>query len=260
MTVLFSAIAFLACLIGRICGMGGGVLMKPVLDAAGQLPIATVDFLSGCTVMAMALWSVSKNALQKDVALNLRISTPLAIGAAGGGLLGKELFQMVAALFSEESRAGIVQAALLLIATFCTLLYTIKKSRVRSYHVNNTLLSLLIGLFLGTLGAFLGIGGGPFNMAVLFFFYSMPVKAAAKNSLYIVLISQMTALLFTALSTGVPRVSQALLIGMVTCGIFGSEAGTRAAGLLSEKKTTDLFLVTMVSVMGICVYNILRQL
>ena len=96
-------------------------------------------------------------------------------------------------------------------------------------------------------------------MAVLFFFYSMPVKTAAKNSLYIVLISQMTAILFTALSTGVPSVSPALLIGMVACGILGSDAGNHVAALLSEKKTTTLFLGVMVLVMGICVYNI-RQL
>ena len=240
--------------------MGGGVLMKPVLDASGLLPVASVNFLSGCTVIAMSFWSVLKSARQKDNALDLHISTPLAIGAAGGGILGKELFRIAAASFPDANRAGIVQAALLLAATFCTLLYTVKKSRLRSYHVNNRLHALLIGLFLGSLGAFLGIGGGPFNMAVLFFFFSMPVKTAAKNSLYVILISQTAAVLFTLLTDGVPSIPSSFFAGMVLCGILGSEAGNRVAALLSEKKTTTLFLGVMVLVMGICVYNIMRLL
>ena len=34
--------------------------------------------------------------------------------------------------------------------------------------------------------------GGPFNMAVLFYFFSMGTKTAAQNSLYVILISQLT--------------------------------------------------------------------
>ena len=30
-------VAFLACIIGKICGMGGGVIIKPVLDATGVM-------------------------------------------------------------------------------------------------------------------------------------------------------------------------------------------------------------------------------
>ena len=38
--------------------------------------------------------------------------------------------------------------------------------------------------FLGIISSFLGIGGGPINLVVLFFFFSMPTKIAAENSLY----------------------------------------------------------------------------
>ena len=54
-------VAFLACIIGKICGMGGGVIIKPVLDATGVMEVAAINFLSGCTVIGMTCWSVGKS-------------------------------------------------------------------------------------------------------------------------------------------------------------------------------------------------------
>ena len=54
-------VCFTASIIGGLCGVGGGVLAKPLLDAAGVMPIATVSFLSGLTVLSMAAISVYKN-------------------------------------------------------------------------------------------------------------------------------------------------------------------------------------------------------
>lgn len=53
-------ITFLACIIGTICGMGGGIIIKPVLDATGLMSVSTITFLSGCTVIAMAAWSIAR--------------------------------------------------------------------------------------------------------------------------------------------------------------------------------------------------------
>ena len=258
MTAVFAAVAFAACLVGKICGMGGGILIKPVLDASGLLSVAAINFISACTVAGMSLWSVGKGILQKDRALDFKISTPLAVGSAAGGILGKLLFRYAAELTGNAEKAGVLQAALLFAATLATLLYTLKKDRLRSYRVSAPLSCVLIGLFLGTLGAFLGVGGGPFNMAVLFFFFSMPAKTAAKNSLYIILISQLAAILFTVFSGEVPAVEVSLLLLMIGFGILGSEAGSRIGSSLSEKRTLTLFLWVMVLVMGICLYNILR--
>lgn len=47
-------VTFAACVIGTICGMGGGIIIKPVLDAMGVMSVSTVTFLSGCTVIAMS--------------------------------------------------------------------------------------------------------------------------------------------------------------------------------------------------------------
>ena len=55
-----------------------------------------------------------------------------------------------------------------------------------AYKVENASVCVLIGVFLGIMSSFLGIGGGPINFVVLFFFFSMSTKIAAENSLYII--------------------------------------------------------------------------
>ena len=44
--VIFCLICFFASIIGAICGIGGSVIIKPVLDAFGIMDVATISFLS----------------------------------------------------------------------------------------------------------------------------------------------------------------------------------------------------------------------
>ena len=220
MGYLFCLVALLACTIGKICGMGGGVLIKPVLDAFGILSVETINFYSACTVTAMSGWSVGKSLKGSGRQLDLHISTPLAFGAALGGFVGKGLYSRMAVLVADHNTTGGVQAVILFILTLLTMLYTVKKCSVKGWQVRNPLACALIGFVLGALGAFLGIGGGPFNMAALYLFFSMPTKQAAENSLYVILISQIAGLVKTVLSASVPHFAPMLLLGMVFCGIL----------------------------------------
>ena len=258
--VIFFLVAFGACVLGKICGMGGGVVIKPVLDACGVLGVSTINFLSGCTVLGMTCWSVGKSTLKRESAIDFRVSTPLAVGAALGGIAGKALYALVAAQFSNADTAGGVQACLLFAATFATLLYTLKKDTIPSKLITDPARCIVIGLVLGMLGAFLGIGGGPFNMAVLYYFFSMPTKTAAQNSLYIILFSQIFAVLQTVLSGRVPAFSAFVLVGMVLFGVLGSEVGGRIGQRIDDRTTTRLFACAIVLIMGINVYNMARFL
>lgn len=257
MELLFCLVGLLACVVGKICGMGGGVIIKPVLDAFGILSVEAINFYSACTVTAMSGYSVVKSLKSSERQLDLRISTPLAVGAAIGGFAGKALFSRVAVLFADPNTAGGVQAALLFLLT---LLYTVKKNAVKGWRIKNSLGCVLIGLMLGSLGAFLGIGGGPFNMAALYLCFSMSTKQAAENSLYIILLSQITGLFKTVLPASVPTFVPLLLLGMILCGILGSEGGRRLNTRLNEKTATHLLEIAMLFVMSISVYNFCKYL
>lgn len=248
-------VTFAACILGTICGMGGGIIIKPVLDATGIMSVAAVTFLSGCTVIAMSCWSVGKTALKRESALDLRSTPLLAVGAALGGLAGKQLFNLVADQFADRNTAGGVQACLLFFATFATLLYTVWKDRFPPKQVGSRAVVLIIGLLLGLLGAFLGIGGGPFNVAVLCYFFSMPTKRATQNSLLIVLFSQLASTLRTVFTTGAPQLDPILLAGMIVVAVAASEVGRRIHRRIDERQAKLCLEGAMVLIMGISVYN-----
>ena len=165
---------------------------------------------------------------------------------------------MTAGLFPDQNTTGGVQAVLLLIATLATLLYTLRKDRITSLQISSPVASLLIGLALGMLGAFLGIGGGSFNVAALCFFFSMLTKRATQNSLFIVLFSQLTSTLKTVLFDGVPAFQMMVLLGMILLGIAGSELGCRINKKINNRQAAVCLEGAMVLIMVISVFNIVK--
>ena len=256
--LIFFIICFLASVAGAICWIGGGVIIKPVLDAFGILDVNVISFLSGCTVLAMTTYSVIKSRMGGESHVKAAVGLPLALGAAAGGLAGKQLFSWVLSVCPDRDQAGAVQACCLLIVTIGTLIYTLRKERIKTCQVSNRTACVLIGIFLGILSSFLGIGGGPINLVVLFYFFSMTTKAAAENSLYIIFFSQLASLSASILTRSVPEFQPGVLVLMVSGGIAGGICG-RAWNKRIEEKTVDrLFVGLMIVMILINIYNIVR--
>lgn len=260
MYIVFLLISFLASVIGSICGIGGGVIIKPLLDITGLLSVSTVSFLSGCTVLSMSLVSVTTASIEAqklgNKAIELREGTPLAIGAAIGGIIGKELFQMATRAFENGNKVGAIQAAILIFITLGTLIYTVNSRKIKTHQVKNRIWCLIIGLLLGVMSAFLGIGGGPINLVVLAFFFSMSIKKAAMNSLYIIMFSQLTSFLSSIIKGTVPEFNLAVLILMVCGGIAGAIIGKKTNKHISSNVVHKLFVILMILIVCINTYNL----
>ena len=253
-------VCFSACVIGALCGIGGGVIIKPALDALGVMDAASISFLSGCTVLVMSAYSVARSKSGGGSRIDPTTGGPLALGAALGGVVGKWLFQALCALWNSPNLVGAVQAACLLAVTAGTLLYTLRKNRIATLHVKNRAVCGIIGLTLGVMSSFLGIGGGPINLVVLYYFFSMDTKTAAENSLYIILFSQIASLLLGLATRSVPEFSPWLLALMAAGGICGGICG-RGLNRRVEARTIDrLFLGLMGLIILINIYNIFRFL
>ena len=258
MVIWFFVVAFLSSIVGAICGIGGGVVIKPVLDMLQMGEVSTINFLSGCTVLSMSLYSVSKALRSGDSKVEMSTGTPLAIGAAVGGVVGKTMFSSIKAMFANPAMVGGVQAVALGIITVGTLLYTVFKSRIRTRRTSNKLVCLVIGLLLGIMSSFLGIGGGPINLVVLGYCFSMDSKTAAANSLYIILFSQLASLIATLIS-GVPAFRILVLALMVAGGIGGGIVGRKLNKKMDNRAVDKLFICLMVLIIGICIFNAFRS-
>ena len=123
MIVFFLIVSLLASVIGAICGIGGGVIIKPVLDSLNVLEVSKISFLSSCTVLSMSLYTFVVSKIKHDSLVDSKVAAPLALGGIIGGMLGKMLFSYVITLFNSENIAGIFQSAILILLTFFTLHY-----------------------------------------------------------------------------------------------------------------------------------------
>ena len=259
MTILFVCLVCLAAsTVGGICGVGGGVVIKPLLDATGIMSVSTLSFLSGLTVLAMACISVFKS--RKSNELDMKRSIPLGIGAAVGGVSGKYLFDFIKRSVGNDRLVGGIQAIVLGLMVLGTLLYVINKKRITTKDVQNPAAAAVIGLLLGVASSFLGIGGGPMNLAVLYYFFSMDTKKAAINSILIIMLSQIASLIFTLATHTVPAFEWTILIAMVGAGALGGVLSSRLRKKLSNELTDRLFIGLLIVILCICVYNAVRML
>lgn len=257
--IFYSLICLLATTLGAISGIGGGVIIKPVFDATVGLTVSQISFLSGCSVLAMSTVSLlsSKGGEAK---IDKQRTTPLALGSAIGGVAGKLIFDVIKKSAGSDGIVGTAQSIIMIILTLGVFLYVLNKKRIVTNNVKSTFICLSIGLILGILSSFLGIGGGPINLAVLYFFFSMNTKTAALNSLYMIFFAQTASLIFSFASSSVPQIDIFALTTMIISGVIGGYIGRRINRTMSSKSVDTLFCCMLIIIVGISIYNLFKYI
>lgn len=255
--LLFFIICLGASAAGAISGFGGGVIIKPLLDTTGLLPVDTVSFLSGCTVLAMSLSSTIRGR-KSDIKINLSTSVPIAVGAAAGGVSGSLLIGVIKRVSGHVTVIGLVQAVVLSIVVIAVSVYVLKKEKFRTYELHSISATGAAGLFMGLLSAFLGIGGGPINIAVLQICFSMDTKTASKCSIFIILFSQIASLLSSIVCGTIPEFSWLHLAVMAVGGVGGAIIGGKLNKHMTNSHVDKLILALLAFVLCINIRNIVR--
>ena len=118
------------------------------------------------------------------------------------------------------------------------------------------MLYFAIALLASTIGAISGIGGGPINIVVLSFFFSTQAKETAKNSLFIILFSQLTSFITTVATHTVPDVNLFYLAIMCFGGISGAIIGSAIAKKMDNATTEKFFRNLLIALIVLNIYNI----
>ena len=108
--------------------------------------------------------------------------------------------------------------------------------------------------------SFLGIGGGPINVALIIYLYSISTKEATVCSLITILFAQISKLLTVALTGGFAGYDLSVAPVMVVGAIAGGFLGAAISRRCSEKGVDKAFNAVQLVVMGIAVSNIVRNL
>jgi len=175
-----------------------------------------------------------------------------------GGLVGKWLFEIVRNGFGNERVLGAIQAICLTIITIGVFVYVCNKDKLPSKNVKNFGVAVVIGVFLGIISSFLGIGGGTSNVAVLFFFFSMEAKEAAKNSIYIIIFSQISSIISAFATASVPDFEWLHLLFMVIGGIGGALIGAAVSKRIDNKGVEKILRILLLVIIAIDFYNVLK--
>lgn len=275
--ILCTLIALLASFIGSISGIGGGIIIKPVLDLTGQLPLSTVNFMSGITVLTMSMVSLIRHFLNEakekqavkvgaltDTAevgpkINLPQVISICLGSVVGGLSGTKLFNLFLKQIENRQLFVLIQAILILMITVTVMLYQYNKKRIKSPNLKHFLANFICGLLLGLTSAFLGIGGGPLNVAVLAFFFGMTPKIAALSSHLIIFTSQIVSLITTLVENRVPEFDPTILACMMIAAVVASLVGRSIAAKMDESKTSAFFTAALWLILAVNLVNVIRQ-
>lgn len=250
---IFFLVSLLASTVGAISGIGGGVIIKPALDAISELSSKSISFLSGCTVLSMALVSIFLRRRQGG-AFEYRRGTMLGIGAAAGGVCGKLMMNAISRNLNDRV-LGRTQAAALCLMILLILIYYCTEKNLKRKNLQSSFACLGLGLAMGIVSSFLGIGGGPLNLAILRYFFSMDSRGAAIHSLYVIAFSQTASLVLSLLSETIP-VSLLPLLAITVCGgVLGGIWGRTASKKLSERFISGLYILVLILVSCISAGN-----
>lgn len=244
-----------ATFLGACAGLGGGVIIKPVLDAIHAHDVFTISFLSTAAVFTMAVYSTWKQTTRK-VQFDIVMLALVALGSIMGGQLGSYAFGYMAEGF-DPSNVTALQSLMLSLLLLAVIFYV--NSGIGGRKVRHKAAYAAIGLVLGALSSFLGIGGGPVNVAAFVFFFSVDIKMAAVYSIAVILFSQGAKLIFIALTTGFGRFDLTLLYFILPASVLGGIWGTFAQRKLSVAQIRGIFSVTVGLTLLLAMYNFIRS-
>lgn len=252
--ILYFGIGLLATIFGSLVGLGGGVVIKPVLDAIGTYDLTTIGILSSFTVFSMAVVSTGK-----QIKKGFKIEKNMLVIAAGsilGGGIGNSLFGIFLRVLNNEDFATAIQGFILAFL----LILVLFKENFPKYHLKNYPGLFLVGMVLGTIASFLGIGGGPINVMVLVLLMNMDIKKGAITSILIILLSQFTKLLLIFIGTGFGGHDLSMLYVMIPGGVLGGFIGAHFNHKLTNETIYRIFNIAIIILVILNIYNVINSL
>lgn len=248
-TLWLIVLGFGAGFLGALTGVGGGVLLTPVLALYFGIPIREAIGTSLVAVITTSTASSSVH-LQRhttDIRLGMTLELATSFGAA--------LTAYLVAYFNRNALEGIFAGFLLYSAI--TILRRGGKIKpeedlasqdedritIPSYKPRRYPLGLSASLVAGGLSGLLGIGGGPIKVPVMFIFMDVPLMVATATSNFMIgVTAAASAIVYYRRGDILVQVAAPLAAGV----FVGSLLGARLAPKIHSRYVMYLLVVIMV--------------
>lgn len=233
LSTLFGTKILIGFVVGTLIGMtgvGGGVLMVPILIFVLKVPpiiaVGSDALFNFVTRIGSSYVHLTRGTVKRKIVLSL------AVGSIPGSILGVGLLKHLRTLYGGGVNTFITTALGVLLLVVPTLLMF--QNQIEEHVANRppTMKSLVgmscIGLLAGFLVGMTSVGSGSIIMLLLLVFYSFPPKLmVGADIVHGVLLTAVTSFLHFKLGNVDPYLVGALVIGSIPGGLLGSHLGTR---------------------------------
>lgn len=232
-------IGFGSGIIGSLIGVGGGIVMTPVLTYMGFSP-AVIASSSLIAVFATSISSTLTYIRRKYI--NYRLGLQLALPAIPGSIIGGFLSNFISL---EHFK---IYFAVLLTSVG---LYILFKNKIINKTLGRTPKPLFYFIIIfGTFGAglissFFGIGGGIIFVPILIIIYKLKMINASPTAQFTLLISTITGLL-THILLEHPDYSYGIALALGA--FFGAQLGSRSIHLINENILSKLLSFSLITI------------
>ncbi|MCJ7515352.1 MAG: sulfite exporter TauE/SafE family protein [Dehalococcoidia bacterium] len=255
---VLGGIGLIAGLLGSMLGVGGGLIMVPILTLALHLPIQVAVGSSLVAIVANACTAagIYTKAGLTNVKLGLLLETTTIPGAIIGAfaavfiapsilntLFGLVLIYVAYTMLTQRHFISADNQSDAHLAEPNNVPRGLPHSLVDSYHdqaldkivdykVNKTATGLGTSFFAGVLSSLLGVGGGIINVPVMHMVMGVPMKAAIATSTFMIALTAATgAFIYQYYGNLQPFVIAPLIIGIVIGARIGVELTQRTGGI-----------------------------
>lgn len=237
--IILIIIGFGSGILGSLIGVGGGIVMTPLLTYMGFSP-AVIASSSLIAIFATSISSTLTYIRKKYI--NYWLGLKLALPAIPGSIIGGFFSNFISLEYFK------IYFAILLTVVG---LYIFFKNKIINKTLDRTpkplfYLILISGTFgAGVISSFFGIGGGIIFVPILVIIYKMKMINASPTAQYTLLISTITGLL-THIILEHPDYSYG--IALAFGAFFGAQLGSRSIHLVNENILSKIFSFSLIMI------------
>ena len=211
--------------IGALGGIGGGIIITPMLALYFGIPM---HHAIGVSLMAVIATSTATSSVYVERGIsNIRLGMTLELATTTGAAIAA----IVAAYVNRRTLAILFSLFLIYTATaFVRRAWSLRRQKhettIPEYEVRNYPLGLGASLLAGGFSGLLGIGGGPIKVPIMYLFMGVPLRVATATSNFMIGVTAATSALIYYGRGDIPLETAAPIV----VGVFvGSLGGARLA-------------------------------
>lgn len=263
--------AISAGLLGSLTGLGGGVIIIPLLTLGFGVPMHYAIGASLISVIGTS--SGAAVAFVKEGFTNMRIGMFLEIATTAGAIVGALVSGML-----NPNTIGIIFASILLLTVILNLkgkpdhqeplikgsledrlkLYGTfpDKGVIKSYAARNTIPGFFMMMFAGAMSGLLGIGSGALKVLAMDNMMRLPFKVSTTTSNFMIGVTAVaSSLIYFQRGEIIPVIVAPVLVGVVV----GSFIGSKTLMVSKTKKLKTFFAIVITILSVYMMYNGIRS-